>query len=213
MPQKEKSLPLCVCVRQQEACKVRCVACSSLPAACDKLISVLFINFISLRPFAAAWLTFYLKPLFLDYLKCYEEPILRFSNTSAQSPPCWHLDDRGLTHTHVHAHPIHTFMGLTTSSPSVPFPEKNAIFFATWPCTQINFPLRLAPSLPPLSITSSLSLSLCSYGNALLYVSFSNQTVLSDCLSCHIPALPSPCGVSQTLSYCFFLVTSIQASQ
>lgn len=62
---------------------------------------------------------------------------------------------------------------------------------------KLIFLCSLTPSLPPLSITSSLSF-LCSYGNTVLYVSFSNETVLSDFCGCHNPALPSPCRWSAT---------------
>lgn len=52
-----------------------------------------------------------------------------------------------------------------------------------------------APSLPPLSITSSPAFSLGRYGNTVLYVSFSNEMVLSDGFGCHIHALLSDCRV------------------
>lgn len=111
--------------------------------------------------------------------------LLMLCDTSARNPThhgIWTSCTRARTHTH--ASPLtfyphnHGTKSIFSLRPLWWFVGGGvAIFFATWPRTQqINFPLQSGPFSPAPS-----SLSLCNHGNTVLYVSFSNEPVLSDC--------------------------------
>ena len=169
--------------------------------------------------------------------------LLTSCNTSSHHPLRWHLAGcrcacvlvHAHTHTHTHTHTNRQTRSLLSTQtqdeqqllPLSPSKGKMQFSLRHGLVHKLIFLCSLAPSFPPLSITSFslslplslfLSLVLGSYGNTVLHVSFSNETVLSDCSGCHIPVFTVTLwGERERERLCFycyvFPVTSIQASQ